>query len=225
MPFRGINEKKGTNSTSAAFNAHLKLFLLFSCSIPSLFPWRRRMMKTITRLHKAMMVLEYFTSHSWVWNTDNVTMLMNQMGAEDKKVCVYVLLIHSQSAVDTVKVASVTLKIVSVHFENLRFCLLWMKHSSLTFINAWTRDLNVLFLLRYLTLTSGSYTGQNTWRITAWALRSMFSTKSCQDSQRHANTWTSKYWSSPSYTDIVIAGLLYATAQLCRIAECLSLLL
>ncbi|XP_043084152.1 fatty acyl-CoA reductase 1 isoform X2 [Puntigrus tetrazona] len=45
-----------------------------------------RMMKTITRLHKAMMVLEYFTSHSWVWNTDNVTMLMNQMGSEDKKV-------------------------------------------------------------------------------------------------------------------------------------------
>uniref|UniRef100_A0A7N8X788 Fatty acyl-CoA reductase n=1 Tax=Mastacembelus armatus TaxID=205130 RepID=A0A7N8X788_9TELE len=35
-----------------------------------------RMMKTITRLHKAMMVLEYFTSHSWVWNTDNVTMLL-----------------------------------------------------------------------------------------------------------------------------------------------------
>ncbi|XP_062856189.1 fatty acyl-CoA reductase 1 isoform X1 [Trichomycterus rosablanca] len=44
-----------------------------------------RMMKTITRLHKAMMVLEYFTSHSWEWNTDNVAMLMNQMGAEDKK--------------------------------------------------------------------------------------------------------------------------------------------
>ncbi|KAM3869779.1 fatty acyl-CoA reductase 1 [Diretmus argenteus] len=45
-----------------------------------------RMMKTITRLHKAMMVLEYFTSHSWVWNTDNVTMLMAQMSPEDKKV-------------------------------------------------------------------------------------------------------------------------------------------
>ncbi|XP_041746443.1 fatty acyl-CoA reductase 1 isoform X2 [Coregonus clupeaformis] len=44
-----------------------------------------RMMKTITRLHKAMMVLEYFTSHSWVWNTDNVTMLMNQMGTDDKR--------------------------------------------------------------------------------------------------------------------------------------------
>uniref|UniRef100_A0A3Q3SBH0 Fatty acyl-CoA reductase n=1 Tax=Mastacembelus armatus TaxID=205130 RepID=A0A3Q3SBH0_9TELE len=44
-----------------------------------------RMMKTITRLHKAMMVLEYFTSHSWVWNTDNVTMLLSQMSPEDKK--------------------------------------------------------------------------------------------------------------------------------------------
>uniref|UniRef100_H3C9S8 Fatty acyl-CoA reductase n=1 Tax=Tetraodon nigroviridis TaxID=99883 RepID=H3C9S8_TETNG len=38
-----------------------------------------RMMKTITRLHKSMMVLEYFTSHSWVWNTNNVAMLMAQM--------------------------------------------------------------------------------------------------------------------------------------------------
>ncbi|XP_028263541.1 fatty acyl-CoA reductase 1 isoform X2 [Parambassis ranga] len=45
-----------------------------------------RMMKTITRLHKAMMVLEYFTSHSWVWNTDNLTMLLAQMSPEDKKV-------------------------------------------------------------------------------------------------------------------------------------------
>ncbi|XP_024864499.1 fatty acyl-CoA reductase 1 isoform X2 [Kryptolebias marmoratus] len=45
-----------------------------------------RMMKTITRLHKAMMVLEYFTSHSWVWNTDNMAMLMAHMSPEDKKV-------------------------------------------------------------------------------------------------------------------------------------------
>ncbi|XP_036773958.2 fatty acyl-CoA reductase 1 isoform X2 [Manis pentadactyla] len=44
-----------------------------------------RMMKTITRLHKAMMFLEYFTSNSWVWNTDNVNMLMNQLNPEDKK--------------------------------------------------------------------------------------------------------------------------------------------
>ncbi|KAM6937800.1 fatty acyl-CoA reductase 1 isoform 2-T2 [Xenentodon cancila] len=45
-----------------------------------------RMMKTITRLHKAMMVLEYFTSHSWVWNMDNMAMLQAQMSHEDKKV-------------------------------------------------------------------------------------------------------------------------------------------
>ncbi|XP_078139076.1 fatty acyl-CoA reductase 1 isoform X3 [Centroberyx gerrardi] len=45
-----------------------------------------RMMKTITRLHKAVMVLEYFTSHSWVWNTDTVAMLMAQMSPEDKRV-------------------------------------------------------------------------------------------------------------------------------------------
>ncbi|XP_063107936.1 fatty acyl-CoA reductase 1 isoform X1 [Cavia porcellus] len=44
-----------------------------------------RMMKTITRLHKAMVFLEYFTSNSWGWNTDNVTMLMNQLNPEDKK--------------------------------------------------------------------------------------------------------------------------------------------
>ncbi|XP_069037557.1 fatty acyl-CoA reductase 1 isoform X3 [Lepisosteus oculatus] len=45
-----------------------------------------RMMKTITRLHKAMMLLEYFTSHSWVWSTDNTNMLLNQLTPEDKKV-------------------------------------------------------------------------------------------------------------------------------------------
>ncbi|XP_025122471.1 fatty acyl-CoA reductase 1 isoform X4 [Bubalus bubalis] len=44
-----------------------------------------RMMKTITRLHKAMVFLEYFTSNSWVWSTDNVNMLMNQLNPEDKK--------------------------------------------------------------------------------------------------------------------------------------------
>ncbi|NXO00099.1 FACR1 reductase, partial [Rhinopomastus cyanomelas] len=50
-----------------------------------------RMMKTITRLHKAMMLLEYFTSNSWTWNTENITMLMNQMKPEDKKAssCVF----------------------------------------------------------------------------------------------------------------------------------------
>ncbi|XP_071618622.1 fatty acyl-CoA reductase 1 isoform X4 [Heliangelus exortis] len=45
-------------------------------------PW---MMKTITRLHRAMMLLEYFTSKTWIWNTENVTMLMNQLNPQDKK--------------------------------------------------------------------------------------------------------------------------------------------
>ncbi|XP_029895437.1 fatty acyl-CoA reductase 1 isoform X4 [Aquila chrysaetos chrysaetos] len=45
-------------------------------------PW---MMKTITRLHKALMLIEYFTSNSWIWNTENMTMLMNQLSPEDKK--------------------------------------------------------------------------------------------------------------------------------------------
>lgn len=47
------------------------------------------MMKTITRLHKAMVFLEYFTSNSWVWNTDNVNMLMNQLNPEDKKASIF----------------------------------------------------------------------------------------------------------------------------------------
>ncbi|KYO21995.1 hypothetical protein Y1Q_0000633 [Alligator mississippiensis] len=44
-----------------------------------------RMMKAITRLHKALMFLEYFTSNSWTWSTDNMTLLMNQLSPEDKK--------------------------------------------------------------------------------------------------------------------------------------------
>ncbi|XP_072906002.1 fatty acyl-CoA reductase 1 isoform X2 [Hemitrygon akajei] len=45
-----------------------------------------RMMKVINRLHRSMMLVEYFTSHSWVWNTDNINMLMSQMSLDDKKV-------------------------------------------------------------------------------------------------------------------------------------------
>uniref|UniRef100_A0A2K5RVA1 Fatty acyl-CoA reductase n=1 Tax=Cebus imitator TaxID=2715852 RepID=A0A2K5RVA1_CEBIM len=44
-----------------------------------------RMTKAITCLHKAMMFLEYFTSNSWVWNIDNVNILINQLNPEDKK--------------------------------------------------------------------------------------------------------------------------------------------
>lgn len=45
-----------------------------------------RMMKTISRLHKAMMVLEYFTSNSWNWSTENMSQLQNSMSPEDRKV-------------------------------------------------------------------------------------------------------------------------------------------
>lgn len=31
------------------------------------------------------MLIEYFTSNSWIWNTENMTMLMNQLSPEDKK--------------------------------------------------------------------------------------------------------------------------------------------
>ncbi|KAA0724491.1 Fatty acyl-CoA reductase 1 [Triplophysa tibetana] len=57
------------------------LFLRMSGREPSEYVWYLEI-----RVFDAMMVLEYFTSHSWVWNTDNVTMLMNQMSTEDKKV-------------------------------------------------------------------------------------------------------------------------------------------
>lgn len=59
------------------------LFTTVTCTFSSL---DCRMMKTISRLHKAMMLLEYFTSNSWIWNTENMTMLMNQLTPEDKKV-------------------------------------------------------------------------------------------------------------------------------------------
>ncbi len=131
-------EKKGTNYTSSTHqSSSAQMSLFFSRSLPALFPWWRRMMKTITRLHKAMMVLEYFTSHSWVWNMDNVTMLMNQMGSEDKKVCV---------CINTLSVCcwhSYTSRICdseSCHLKrvvNEQF--IQVAHSSL--INAWTQCL------------------------------------------------------------------------------------
>lgn len=74
------------NFFNCPFRSFIALILFF---FNPLFHWRivyHRMMKTITRLHKAMMVLEYFTSHSWVWNTDNVAMLLSHMSPEDKKV-------------------------------------------------------------------------------------------------------------------------------------------
>ncbi|KAK6482740.1 fatty acyl-CoA reductase 1 [Huso huso] len=45
-----------------------------------------RMMRIFNRLHKSMMLLEYFSSQSWEWNSDNMTMLMGQLSPEDKKI-------------------------------------------------------------------------------------------------------------------------------------------
>lgn len=131
LTFWELNERKSPHQSSFA-----QISLLFSRLLPALFPWWRRMMKTITRLHKAMMVLEYFTSHSWVWNTDNVTMLINQMGSEDKKVCVCLCL--NTVSVCTVKwVASVILNHVTESVLSMNNSFKWL--IALTFINAWTQ--------------------------------------------------------------------------------------
>ncbi|KYO44734.1 fatty acyl-CoA reductase 1 [Alligator mississippiensis] len=44
-----------------------------------------RMMKILDRLHKNLMLLEYFTTQSWEWSSDNMNMLMGQLSPEDKK--------------------------------------------------------------------------------------------------------------------------------------------
>lgn len=44
------------------------------------------MMRIFNRLHKAIGLLEYFSSQDWEWNSDNMNMLMNQLSSEDRKV-------------------------------------------------------------------------------------------------------------------------------------------
>ncbi|KAK7892045.1 hypothetical protein WMY93_024008 [Mugilogobius chulae] len=86
--FRRPNVNLRSNSfTNQYWTAvsHTLPALLYDCYL-KLTGQKPRMMKTISRLHKAMMVLEYFTSHSWVWHTDNLAMLMTHMSPEDKKV-------------------------------------------------------------------------------------------------------------------------------------------
>lgn len=45
-----------------------------------------RMMRIFNRLHKAISLLEYFSSQDWEWNSENMTMLMGQLTPEDRKV-------------------------------------------------------------------------------------------------------------------------------------------
>ncbi|XP_063165445.1 fatty acyl-CoA reductase 2 [Candoia aspera] len=43
-----------------------------------------RMMKLFSRLNKTMSLLEYFTSHSWDWSSDNTNTLMKELSPKDK---------------------------------------------------------------------------------------------------------------------------------------------
>ncbi|XP_061767965.1 fatty acyl-CoA reductase 1 isoform X2 [Nerophis ophidion] len=44
-----------------------------------------QMMRIFNRLHKAISLLEYFSSQDWEWNSDNMTMLLGQLSPEDRK--------------------------------------------------------------------------------------------------------------------------------------------
>ncbi|CAM4477791.1 fatty acyl-CoA reductase 2 isoform X3 [Lepidochelys kempii] len=44
-----------------------------------------RMMKIFNRLHKSMMLLEYFTCQSWEWSSENMNVLMAQLSPEDRR--------------------------------------------------------------------------------------------------------------------------------------------
>uniref|UniRef100_A0A8C7X5P0 Fatty acyl-CoA reductase n=1 Tax=Oryzias sinensis TaxID=183150 RepID=A0A8C7X5P0_9TELE len=43
-----------------------------------------QMMRIFNRLHKAIGLLEYFSSQDWEWNSDNISMLMSQLTPEDR---------------------------------------------------------------------------------------------------------------------------------------------
>ncbi|XP_035280987.1 fatty acyl-CoA reductase 1 isoform X1 [Anguilla anguilla] len=44
-----------------------------------------QMMRIFNRLHKAIALLEYFSSQDWEWNSDNMSMLLSQLSPEDRK--------------------------------------------------------------------------------------------------------------------------------------------
>ncbi|XP_067347313.1 fatty acyl-CoA reductase 1 isoform X2 [Channa argus] len=44
-----------------------------------------QMMRIFNRLHKAISLLEYFSSQDWEWNSENMSMLMSQLTPEDRK--------------------------------------------------------------------------------------------------------------------------------------------
>lgn len=42
-------------------------------------------MRIFNRLHKAISLLEYFSSQDWEWNSENMSMLMSELTPEDRK--------------------------------------------------------------------------------------------------------------------------------------------
>ncbi|XP_068442967.1 fatty acyl-CoA reductase 1-like isoform X2 [Clinocottus analis] len=44
-----------------------------------------QMMRIFNRLHKAIGLLEYFSSQDWEWNSENMSMLLSQLTPEDRK--------------------------------------------------------------------------------------------------------------------------------------------
>uniref|UniRef100_A0A8C8HZY8 Fatty acyl-CoA reductase n=1 Tax=Oncorhynchus tshawytscha TaxID=74940 RepID=A0A8C8HZY8_ONCTS len=44
-----------------------------------------QMMRIFNRLHKAIGLLEYFSSQDWEWNSENMNMLMSHLSPEDRK--------------------------------------------------------------------------------------------------------------------------------------------
>ncbi|KAJ4924487.1 hypothetical protein JOQ06_003443 [Pogonophryne albipinna] len=44
-----------------------------------------QMMRIFNRLHKAIGLLEYFSSQDWEWNSENMSMLMSQLTPEDRR--------------------------------------------------------------------------------------------------------------------------------------------
>lgn len=53
------------------------------------------MMRIFNRLHKAIGLLEYFSSQDWEWNSENMSMLMSQLTPEDRKVGLNICVLSS----------------------------------------------------------------------------------------------------------------------------------
>ncbi|XP_069484627.1 fatty acyl-CoA reductase 2 [Ambystoma mexicanum] len=64
--------------------SHKAPALLYDCYL-RLTGRKPRMMKIFNRLHKSMMLYEYFSKQSWEWSSDNMNILMGHLSSEDKK--------------------------------------------------------------------------------------------------------------------------------------------